>query len=145
MGFGMGAAIGSKLANPKKDVVLITGDGSFRMNCHELLTVASQDLPIICFVMKNHVLGMVHQWQKLFFKRRFSATDIPDVLDHKKLCEAVGLNGYFADDIEELKESISKARAAKKGAVIVCNVEPEENVWPIVPPGDAIFNFRMEE
>ncbi|MDR1953742.1 MAG: biosynthetic-type acetolactate synthase large subunit, partial [Clostridiales Family XIII bacterium] len=82
MGFGMGAAIGSQIANPDKPVILFTGDGSFRMNCNELLTIAAQELPIVVFVLKNHTLGMVRQWQKLFWQKRYSATDLPDILDY---------------------------------------------------------------
>ncbi|MDR0817139.1 MAG: biosynthetic-type acetolactate synthase large subunit [Clostridiales Family XIII bacterium] len=145
MGFGLGAAIGAKLANPDKDTILITGDGSFRMNFNELLTVSAQELPIITFVMKNKTLGMVRQWQKLFWDKRYSATDLPDVVDYKRLCDAVGLNGYEVDSIDALRDAIEDARAKGKGAVIACDILTDENVWPIVPPGDAIFNLRTEE
>jgi acetolactate synthase-1/2/3 large subunit len=145
MGFGLGAAIGAKIANPDRRVVLVTGDGSFRMNFNELVTVASQDLPILVFVLKNATLGMVRQWQKLFFGRRYSATDLKDVVDYTKLCPAFGLTGYEVDSREKLREAIRDAVATGKGAVIACDIETDENVWPIVPPGDAIFNQVMEE
>jgi acetolactate synthase-1/2/3 large subunit len=145
MGFGLGAAIGAKFANPDKRVILFTGDGSFRMNCAELITVSSQALPIIVFVLKNNTLGMVRQWQKLFFDRRFSATDLPDVLDYKGLAESFGLYGRHVKDVNGLKTAISEALATGLGAVIACEVFIDENVWPIVPPGDAINNQLANE
>jgi acetolactate synthase-1/2/3 large subunit len=144
MGFGLGAAIGARIANPDKRVILFTGDGSFRMNCAELMTVASQELPIIVFVMKNNTLGMVRQWQKLFFNKRFSATDLPDVLDYKGLAESFGLYGRHVRDVSGLENAISEALATGRGAVIACEVFIDENVWPIVPPGDAINNQLTE-
>ncbi|MDR1245864.1 MAG: biosynthetic-type acetolactate synthase large subunit [Clostridiales Family XIII bacterium] len=145
MGFGLGAAIGAKVANPDKRVILFTGDGSFRMNCAELMTVSSQDLPIIVFVLKNNTLGMVRQWQKLFFSKRFSATDLPDVLDYRGLAESFGLFGRHVNDVNGLKNAVSEALAQGCGAVIACEVFIDENVWPIVPPGDAINNQLTKE
>jgi acetolactate synthase-1/2/3 large subunit len=144
MGFGLGAAIGAQAANPDKRVILFTGDGSFRMNCAELMTVSSQAMPIIVFVLKNNTLGMVRQWQKLFFGRRYSATDLPDVLDYEKLAASFGLSGRHVRDADGLKSAISEAAGAGRGAVIACDVSIDENVWPIVPPGDAINNQLME-
>jgi acetolactate synthase-1/2/3 large subunit len=145
MGFGLGAAIGAQFANPDKRVVHISGDGSFRMNCNELMTVSAHGLPIITFVLKNHTLGMVRQWQTLFWERRHSATDIPDVLDYEKLGEAVGLKGYEVDTIDGLKYAIAEAKASGKAAVIAVDIDVNDSVWPIVPPGDAIFNLRTKE
>ncbi|MDR1292625.1 MAG: biosynthetic-type acetolactate synthase large subunit [Clostridiales Family XIII bacterium] len=145
MGFGMGAAIGAQFANPDKRVVHISGDGSFRMNCNELMTISAHGLPIIVFVMKNHTLGMVRQWQTLFWQRRHSATDIPDVLDYEKLAAAVGLKGYEVDSIDGLNAAIDEAKKSGKAAVIAVDLGIDDSVWPIVPPGDAIFNLRTEE
>jgi acetolactate synthase-1/2/3 large subunit len=145
MGFGLGAAIGSQIANPSAQVVLFTGDGSFRMNMNELLTVSGQDLPILVFVLKNNTLGMVRQWQKLFFKKRYSATDIPDNLNYELLAASTGLKGYHVSDAETLKVTVTEAKASGKGAVIACEIYTDENVWPIVPPGDAIFNLVTNE
>jgi acetolactate synthase-1/2/3 large subunit len=145
MGFGMGAAIGAQFAHPKKRVIHISGDGSFRMNCNELMTVSAHDLPIITFVLKNHTLGMVRQWQTLFWQRRHSATDIPDVLDYEKLADAVGLKGYEVDTLDGLKYAIAEAKASGRAAVIAVDIDIDDSVWPIVPPGDAIFNLRTEE
>jgi acetolactate synthase-1/2/3 large subunit len=145
MGFGLGAALGAKASHPDKDVVLITGDGSFRMNMNELITASAYDLPVIIFVMKIGSLGMVRQWQKLFFSHRYSATALPDVVDYKSLAASFGLTGYEVQTPDELKFAIGEAKKTGKAAVIACDVEIEENVWPIVPPGDAIYNQRMEE
>lgn len=145
MGFGLGAAIGAKIANPGKQVILFTGDGSFRMNCGELITVSACKLPIIVFVLKNDTLGMVRQWQKLFFGRRYSATDLPDVVDYPGLAGAFGLSGWRVNSVDALEDAIKTALRSGRGAVIACDVHIDENVWPIVPPGDAINNQLTEE
>ncbi|MDR1815328.1 MAG: biosynthetic-type acetolactate synthase large subunit [Clostridiales Family XIII bacterium] len=145
MGFGLGAAIGAKIGCPDKDVVLITGDGSFRMNMNELITARIQGLAIPVFVIRNGTLGMVRQWQGLFWEKRFSATDLPDVVDYETLPKAFGLSGWRVDNVSDLKGAIKAARATGKAAVIACDVDIDENVWPIVPPGDSIENQRMEE
>jgi acetolactate synthase-1/2/3 large subunit len=144
MGFGLGAAIGAQIANPGKRVILFTGDGSFRMNCAELMTVSAQGLPILVFVLKNNTLGMVRQWQKLFYDRRFSATDLPDVLNYEGLAASFGLFGRQVADADGLRDAIREALASGRGAVIACELSIDENVWPIVPPGDAINNQLTE-
>ncbi|GHU63858.1 acetolactate synthase [Clostridia bacterium] len=145
MGFGLGAAIGSKIANPKKPVVLITGDGSFRMNLNELVTCAAQGIEIHIFVLANGTLGMVRQWQKLFWDKRFSSTDLADVIDYSRLAAAFGLTGTRVGDASALATAIKAARKTGKTSVTCCDVYIDENVWPIVPPGDTIENQRMEE
>lgn len=140
MGFGLGAAIGTQMANPEKRVLHIAGDGCFRMNCNELITVAAQKLPIITVVLKNDTLGMVRQWQKLFFGRRYSATDLPDIVDYVKLAEAMGLSGYFAKSLDDLKRALIQAKKNSSGSVIICDIHIDENVFPIVPPGEALNN-----
>ncbi|MDR3072739.1 MAG: biosynthetic-type acetolactate synthase large subunit [Clostridiales Family XIII bacterium] len=145
MGFGLGAAIGSAQANPGRQVILISGDGSFRMNLNELITVSALELPIIVFVMKNQTLGMVRQWQKLFFERRYSATDLPDVIDYEKLAGSFGLIGREVGNIDALKEAVAEIQKSGKGGVIACDINLDENVWPIVPPGDSIVNIICEE
>jgi acetolactate synthase-1/2/3 large subunit len=145
MGFGLGAAIGSQIGNPGRQVVHISGDGSFRMNMNELATVAAQNLPIISIVVKNHTLGMVRQWQKLFFNQRYSATDLPDVIEYDKLASAFGLTGCLVKDREELKKALENAKTSKTGTVIACEIFIDENVAPIVPPGEAINNQLLTE
>ncbi len=145
MGFGLGAAIGAKIGNPDKMIIHISGDGSFRMNMNELATVAAQELPIITIVVKNNTLGMVRQWQKLFFNQRYSATDLPDVIEYDKLASAFGLNGCLVKNRDELKSALEEAKSSKKGTVIACEIFIDENVVPIVPPGEAINNQLLTE
>ncbi|HWQ79846.1 MAG TPA: biosynthetic-type acetolactate synthase large subunit [Anaerovoracaceae bacterium] len=145
MGFGLGAAIGAQFANPNSRVIHISGDGSFRMNMNELATVSSQRLPIITIVIKNHTLGMVRQWQKLFFNQRYSATDLPDVIEYDKLASAFGLNGCLVKDRVGLKKALEDAKNAKTGTLIACEIYIDENVAPIVPPGEAINNQLLTE
>jgi acetolactate synthase-1/2/3 large subunit len=109
------------------------------------MTVSAQRLPIIVFVLKNDTLGMVRQWQKLFFDRRFSATDLPDVLNYEKLAEAFGLRGWQVRDREALRRAVGEAAEREEGSLIACEIGLDENVWPIVPPGDAINNQVTEE
>ena len=145
MGFGLGAAIGARIGNPETPTILITGDGSFRMNMNELITASVQGLPIIVFVMRNGSLGMVRQWQKLFWDKRYSQTALDDVVDFVKLPQAFGLSGYRVDTLPDLEKAIAAAQATGKAAVICCDIFIEENVWPIVPPGDTIENQLTEE
>jgi acetolactate synthase-1/2/3 large subunit len=95
--------------------------------------------------MRNGTLGMVRQWQKLFWNKRYSATDLPDAIDYEKLAAAFSLNGWRVGSIAGLKQAIGEARGTGKTAVICCDIFIDENVWPIVPPGDTIENQRMEE
>lgn len=145
MGFGLGAAIGAQLGNPDKQVLHISGDGSFRMNLNELATVSAQNLPIISIVVKNHTLGMVRQWQKLFFNQRYSSTDLPDVIHYDKLASAFGLKGYLVKDKKSFKEALIEAKECKTGVVVACEIFIDENVAPIVPPGEAINNQLLTE
>lgn len=140
MGFGLGAAIGAQIGNPDKRVLHITGDGSFRMNMNELATVAAEKLPIITIVLKNNTLGMVRQWQTLFFNKRYSATDLPDVVNYVKLADVFGLSGYDVNSLDQLRQTLETAVSSNQGAVIVCDIEIDESVYPIVPPGEAINN-----
>ena len=140
MGFGLGAAIGAQMARPDARVIHITGDGSFRMNCNELATVAAQKLPIITILFKNNVLGMVRQWQKLFFDQRYSSTTLPDVIDYVKLAEAFGLDGYRVDNLDSLRAALEKAAASGHGNVITCDIDSNRDVFPMVPPGNAMHD-----
>ncbi|MGN1350292.1 MAG: biosynthetic-type acetolactate synthase large subunit [Anaerovoracaceae bacterium] len=140
MGFGLGAAIGAQMGKPDARVIHITGDGSFRMNCNELATVAAQKLPIITILFKNNVLGMVRQWQKLFFDQRYSATNLPDVIDYVKLAEAFGLTGYRVADLESLRNALTEAVASGHGNVITCDIDSNRDVFPMVPPGNAMHD-----
>lgn len=138
MGFGMGAAIGSQMGNLDKRVVLITGDGSFHMNLNELVTLKSYDLPVVVIVMNNSVLGMVRQWQKLFYGRRFSQTDPHRATDFVALANSFGIEGMRISSEDEIKPVLEKAFALKKPFVIDCLISPDENVLPMIPPGKTI-------
>ncbi len=138
MGFGLGAAIGAKLGNEDKTVVLFSGDGSFRMNLNELATVSANNLKIIVIVIKNNTLGMVRQWQKIFFDKRYSQTDLEDVIDYESLAKGFGLYGCYVKKLEDFREEIIKAKNSDKASVIACEISVDANVLPMVPPGGAI-------
>ena len=135
MGYGLGASIGSQVGNPDKRVVLITGDGSFHMNLNELTTLASYNLPIVVIVMNNQVLGMVRQWQKLFYGNRFSHTDPCRKTDFVKLAEAFGVTGMRITKVSEVSEVLAAAFAKNGPVVIDCRISKDMNALPMIPPG----------
>ena len=146
MGYGLGAAIGAQVANPEKQVINIAGDGCFRMNMNELATAVRQRLPLIEVIVNNHVLGMVRQWQDLFYEKRYSATILDDGVDFVKLAEAMGATGYRATSCEEFREALEKALAADGPVVIDCIVGSDDKVWPMVAPGaDISTAFTAED
>ena len=145
MGYGLGAAIGAQVANPDKQVINIAGDGCFRMNMNEIATASRQNLPLIEIIVNNHVLGMVRQWQNLFYEKRYSATVLDDGVDYVKLAEAMGADGYRATTRDELKEALQKALEARKPVVIDCIIDCDDKVWPMVAPGEAISSAFTEE
>lgn len=138
MGYGLGAAIGAQIANPDKQVINIAGDGCFRMNMNELATAVRNKLPLVEVIVNNHVLGMVRQWQTLFYEKRYSATILDDGMDYVKLAEACGATGYRAESREEFAECLKKALASSTPVVIDCIIDSDEKVWPMVAPGAAI-------
>lgn len=144
MGFGLGASIGAQIAFPERKVFNMAGDGSFRMNCNELLTAVDNKIPVIVVVFNNHVLGMVHQWQKLFYEKRYSSTTINSKLDIVKLAEAFGALGLSITKKEEVDDVIKEAMKANRTVVINCEIYKDTNVLPIVPPGEGIVNPIME-
>ena len=141
MGFGLGAAIGAQVGNPDKTVIHIAGDGSFRMNCHELTTVEHYKLPIITFVFNNGTLGMVRQWQNLIYKGNISETNMDRGPDFVKLAEAYGLKGRRVSNQTELAEAIEDALASGSGYVIDCMLDIDEMVRPMVGGGSHITDF----
>lgn len=145
MGYGLGAAIGAQVANPDKTVINIAGDGCFRMNMNEIATAVRQKLPLIEIIVNNHVLGMVRQWQTLFYGQRYSATLLDDGMDYVKLAEAMGAVGYRATTREEFVEAMQKALASDGPVVIDCVVDSDDKVWPMVAPGAAIDEVFTEE
>lgn len=138
MGYGLGAAIGAQVANPDKQVINIAGDGCFRMNMNEIATAVRQKLPLVQIVVNNHVLGMVRQWQTLFYEQHYSATVLNDSVDFVKLAEALGATGYRAATKEEFSQALQKALASDMPVVIDCMVGSDDKVWPMVAPGAAI-------
>lgn len=138
MGYGLGAAIGAKTGVPEKTVVNIAGDGCFRMNMNEIATAARYNIPVIQVVINNHVLGMVRQWQNLFYGQRYSATVLNDAVDFVKLAEAMGATGLCATTKEEFNKAFGEALSLGKPVVIECQIDSDDKVWPMVAPGAAI-------
>ncbi|ONI45771.1 acetolactate synthase, large subunit, biosynthetic type [Candidatus Epulonipiscioides gigas] len=144
MGFGTGASIGATIANPNKRVVQLAGDGSFRMNCNELSTIAYYNLPIIIVILNNSVLGMVRQWQHLFHEQRYSQTVLDRGPDFVKLALAYEIDGYRATSIEEFEEIFTKAMSQNKPAVIDCIIDKDDKVFPMVAPGAPTNELIVE-
>jgi acetolactate synthase-1/2/3 large subunit len=138
MGFGFPAAIGAKVACPDRPVVDIAGDGSFRMTEQELATSVSEDIPVIVIVLNNSVLGMVAQWQRMFFKGRYSAIKLGSIPDFVKLAEAYGAQGLRARSIPEFTKAVKTALKSDVTTVIDVPISMEEDVVPMVPPGCGI-------
>ena len=145
MGYGLGASLGAKMGVPEKTVVNIAGDGCFRMNMNEIATAARYNIPIIQVVINNHVLGMVRQWQTLFYGQRYSATVLNDAVDFVKLAEAMGAVGMRATTLDEFKAAFSEALTLGRPVVIDCQIDSDEKVWPMVAPGAAISEAFSEE
>ena len=139
MGYGLGASIGAKLGNPDKKVINIAGDGSFRMNCNELATAVEYKLPVIIALMNNHALGMVRQWQNLFYDGRYSSTTIGNGTDFVALAEAFGAIGINVTKPEEVDDALIRALESKDRPVLInFEIDRDEKVFPIVPPGAPI-------
>lgn len=145
MGYGLGASLGAKMGMPDKTVVNIAGDGCFRMNMNEIATAARYNIPIIQVVVNNHVLGMVRQWQTLFYEKRYSATVLNDAVDFVKLAEAMGAVGIRAATREEFQKAFQEALVMGRTVVIDCQIDSDEKVWPMVAPGAAISEAFSEE
>lgn len=138
MGYGLGAAIGAKFGCPDKVVVNIAGDGCFRMNMNEVATAARNNLPLIEIVINNHVLGMVRQWQTLFYDHRYSSTILDDKVDFVKFAESMGAVGIRVTKKEEVGPAIEKAIALNTTVVLDCQIDCDDKVFPMVPAGAPI-------
>ena len=138
MGYGLGAAIGAKFGRPDKVVVNIAGDGCFRMNMNEVATAARNNLPLIEIVINNHVLGMVRQWQTLFYDPRYSSTILDDKVDFVKFAESMGAVGIRVTKKEEVGPAIEKAIALNTTVVLDCQIDCDDKVFPMVPAGAPI-------
>lgn len=138
MGYGLGAALGAKLGAKDKVVINIAGDGCFRMNMNEIATAVRYNIPIIQLVVNNHVLGMVRQWQNLFYGQRYSNTVLEDKVDFVKLAEAMGAKAYRVTQKDELEEVLKEAISLNEPVLIDCHIDKDEKVFPMVSPGAAI-------
>lgn len=149
MGYGTGAALGAQVAFPDRYVVHIAGDGSFRMNLNELATISHYNLPVIIIIANNGTLGMVRQWQKLFYGKRYSATTLDRPPDFVKLADAFGIRGYRAKTETEFTEAFEKAVSERENgkrtpAIIDCFMDIDEMVFPMVPAGKPIDELLLD-
>ena len=135
MGFGLGAALGAQVGLPEKQVVNIAGDGSFHMNCNELSTLSKYGIPVIELIFNNQVLGMVRQWQKLFYGGRFSQTTLEKKTNYELLAEAFGVKALTISSPEEVEPVLKEALATEGPVLINCHIDPDCNVLPMVPAG----------
>lgn len=146
MGYGLGAAIGAKCGNPDKTVVNVAGDGSFHMNLNELVTLSKHNIPVVELVINNNVLGMVRQWQRLFYGKRFSQTTLDRPTDYMKLGEAFGIKSFVIDSEDKCEEILCEALEVSKTApvLIEARIDKDINVLPMVPAGKSITEPILE-
>ncbi len=145
MGYGLGAAIGAKVGCPDKTVINIGGDGCFRMNMNELATASRYGIKVIDIIINNEVLGMVRQWQTLFYGKRYSQTVLKDRVDYCKVAEALGCKAYRITKKEEVVPVLKKALAAKESVLIDCVIDRDDSVYPMVSPGASIAEAFDED
>jgi acetolactate synthase-1/2/3 large subunit len=138
MGFGTGAAMGAQIARPDSRIIHIAGDGSFRMNSNELATISHYNIPMITIIMNNGVLGMVRQWQRLFYDARYSQTTLDRPPDFVKLADAYSVSAWRATDEESFTQAFTQAFQERKPALIDCVIEKDDSVFPMVPSGKPI-------
>ncbi len=138
MGYGLGACIGAQLGQPDRICVNIAGDGCFRMNMNELATAGRYNIPIVQVVINNHVLGMVRQWQTLFYGKRYSQTVLNDSVDFCKVAEGLGCAAFRVTEKEELAPVLEKAIALKRPVLVECMIPEDDKVFPMVPAGAPI-------
>ena len=138
MGYGLGAAIGAKTAKPEAVVVNAAGDGSFRMNCAELATLSHYKIPVVELIFDNRTLGMVRQWQKLFYGNRFSQTDVDNDIDYGKLAEAFGVKSFCIKTKSDVEPVLREALACGSPVLVDCVINKDENVLPMVPAGKSV-------
>ena len=138
MGFGLPAAIGAQVGRPEKKVICIAGDGSIQMNIQELATAINNQLSIITIIMNNGYLGMVRQWQELFFEKRYASTSLSGSPDFAKLVEVYGGKGTRITVKSDIDSALDEALSSNQFTLLDCIIPPEENVFPMVSPGEAI-------
>lgn len=145
MGYGLGASLGVKVACPDKTVINMAGDGCFRMNFNELLTASKYKIPVIEVIFNNSVLGMVRQWQTLFYEKRYSNTILNGDFDYAEIAKACGCRGINVTNKQELIEAMQEALKADGPVVINCMIDCDDKVWPMVAPGASISEAFSEE
>ncbi len=145
MGFGLPAAIGAKIARPEKEVWLIDGDGSFAMTLTELATAAQYGIPVKVAILNNGYLGMVRQWQELFFEKRYSHSHYPKNPDFKMIAEGYGVHGIDVESPDQVLPSLEEASSINGPVVINFHVDKGENVWPMVPAGAANSEMQLKQ
>lgn len=138
MGYGLGAAIGASIGKPDSRVINMAGDGSFKMNIAELSTIAKYKLPIIQVLFNNNSLGMVRQWQKIFYNERYSQTNLGDDVNFTKIASAFGVQSMRITENEEVEKVLKKALRMNEPVVIECMIHPNDLVVPMVPAGEPI-------
>lgn len=138
MGFGFPAALGAKVACPDKQVVDIAGDGSFRMTEQELASSVLGKIPVTVIILNNSVLGMVAQWQRLFYGRRYSAVNLANIPDFVRLAEAYGAQGFRVESYSEFIEAVKRAMKSEVSTVIDVLISSEEDVYPMIPAGRGL-------
>ena len=139
MGYGLGACIGAKLGRKDKIVINIAGDGCFRMNMNELATATRYNIPIIEIIVNNHVLGMVRQWQTLYYGQRYSYTVLEDQVDYVKVAEGLGAKAYRVETKEDFEAALKDAIAMNIPCVLDCHIEKDDKVFPMVSPGASLM------
>jgi len=145
MGYGLGASLGAKIGRPDKLVVNVAGDGCFRMNMNEIATAVRYQIPVIQLVLNNHVLGMVRQWQTLFYEKRYSSTVLEDQVDFVKLAEAMGAEGIRVTKRSEVAPALEKAIDMGKPVVIDCVIDCDDKVFPMMPAGAPLEDTFDED
>ena len=145
MGYGLGAALGAKMGCKDKVVINIAGDGCFRMNMNEIATATRYNIPVIQVVLNNHVLGMVRQWQTLFYEHRYSHTVLDDAVDFVKISEGMGAKAIRVTKMEEVEPAIREALATDGPVVLDCWIDQDLSVFPMVPAGASLNEVFDEE
>jgi len=145
MGFGLGACIGAQIGNPDQKVINIAGDGCFKMNLNELATAVNYKLPITILLIDNNSLGMVRQWQSLFFDKRYSETTLDHQTNFVGLAENFGMKGYSLSRKEDVEEILRKAINTNEPVLVHCQIDPDDKVFPMVASGDAIDKLITED
>jgi len=144
MGFGFPAAIGAKVACPDRTAVDIAGDGSFIMTGHDMATSVIEEIPVIVIILNNNMLGMIAQWQRLFYKHRYSAAELHGIPDFVKWAEAFGAAGVRVESMGGFEDAVKNAMKSDVTTIIDVPISPEENVFPMVPAGKAIKDIMVE-